>query len=128
MTMRHGRLLTTLAVVFGAAPWGSAPPAHAQVSGFPSRQIQIIVPFPAGGTGSYVSASQLASSSKSVEPPTGSQLTDAPASRAASVAISASVGKINKRTNIKLRAIGLFLAAISMGAPCCCAQTSKLCN
>jgi tripartite-type tricarboxylate transporter receptor subunit TctC len=57
MTMRLGRQLTTIAVALGAALWGSAPPTHAQVSGFPSRQIQIIVPFPAGGSADYFARS-----------------------------------------------------------------------
>ena len=31
----------------------AAAPAHAQTAGFPSRQMQIVVPFPAGGSADY---------------------------------------------------------------------------
>ena len=44
-------------LVLGAVLSLPAPPAHAQAGNFPSRQLQIIVPFPAGGSADFFARS-----------------------------------------------------------------------
>jgi tripartite-type tricarboxylate transporter receptor subunit TctC len=56
--MRGSSKVTLAAWLFwGLMPWVAATLANAQASGYPSRQIQIVVPFPPGGSADYFARS-----------------------------------------------------------------------